>query len=381
MAMQYVTGSAASYDALVNAMEAAASAFGWTTTIADSGTGPGTGRRATFNWGLDFEVSVRSVTNLKGVVDLLKDDPDLDIDSDKVLITGPAALVHGVYSSGSEFSKPPFEAGAGKPIDAVGDIVVTSNYIGPQPYRERANAQEDTAQVWVDTVFPITYHIFIYDDRPAMIVYVQTGPVRYQWMMFGHVVKYGTWLGGGFYGASGSQRPNSAGNFGRDVGYSLTGASSVRSYAPWHWMATDFNANQQGSELTNTHMHIVTGTSESIDLYPWAYNAEVNPGNLGGNSALLRRAIANPYWVPLSQRSPNQFNEVSLGLPYWIATQREADICDIARAPHIRHITLANFNPGDVYENGTEQWMVFPYFEREGVTGLYGMAVRRTELS
>jgi hypothetical protein len=358
MIVDYSTGSAADYDALVDAMELAASNFGWATTIADFGAGDNEGREATFDWAQDFIVTVRSVKDLLGI-------------GGPSIISGPAVLVRGIYDTGSEQSE--------APQYGFGDFA-NQNFIGPAAFKSVNTGQGETLpEGWVDTVFPANYHIFLYDEPNAMMLVVQTGPVRYQWMYFGRVVKFGNWLGGGFYGASGVAGVTSGGGQQSMPAYSLDGESENRSHAPFHRVRTSFNRDEQGWEVTNTRIHCDTGTSEvEIDDFPWTHNADRNPGTLGGGDTDIREGVANVHWSPLPARTPNQFNEISVMTPYWVQTQREADVCLIARAPHIRHIAFDNFNPGDTFENGTEQWMVFPYFEREGVTGLWGMAVRRS---
>lgn len=358
--LSYDSGSAASFDDVVNAMEAAADAAGWNTSIGDFGSGPDEGRLLELDWGNDYFVTVRSAVNLAGLT--------TPAGSLGMMLAGPGMYCNMRFDDGTE-SVP------------AGSELNRSNSIGPAPFRTvNTSIGETLAEGWVAPILPVNYHIYLYEDPDAMIVVVQTGPVRYQWMMFGEVHKFGTWDGGGFYGASGSTIGTSGGNFPSQPGYSLNGASFNRSYAPWHRVTQRFNQSEFPARTANTRLHIVSGTSETeLDDVPWTNNAFQDPGTLVSSSFVVREAVANVHWSPLSGRSPNNFNQVSVLIPYWLQTQRASHRVLVARAPWIRHMRITNFNPGDTFELGGDTWQVFPYFEREGLTGLEGMAILRDD--
>lgn len=366
MSTTYYTGQAADFDELVNQIEAAASLAGWSTTIQDAGSGESAGRQLTLDWGQDFIVTLRSLADA-----MLPETPGTWENAGGPQISAPGIVIHAVYDSGSEQSMPPVR-------DSVGITQWQAyNYIGAQPYR-RITSEEELTDGWTAPVFPVTYHIFVHTDPDAIVVVVQTDPTRFQWMIFGQLEKFGTWQGGGFYGATGVPKRTSRTFIAQSQPeYSVNGISRNRSYAPFHRVLASFNDASGAFNSSNTRIYCKTGTSEEgRDDYPWTHNATQYFS--GDNMLPVREGVANIHWSPLSLRSPNNFNQVSVMLPYWISTQREDHRVLIGRAPHIRHMSIANFNAGDTFELGNEEWMVFPYFEREGLTGLYGWAIRKS---
>lgn len=363
----YQTGAAASFDDVVNAIEAAASLAGWNTSIgdtADGGNPNDVGRTLELDWGADYFVTVRSAVDVS----------DLTVPEAGGVganISSPGMFCFMEHIGGSESH--------GKPAGYWN----STNYIGPAVYRavDLSPPAEPLEDGWVAPVFPVTYHIYVYENPDMLLCVVQTGPVRYQWMMFGEIEKFGDWQGGGFYGAIGTPKSTTGGNFSSQPSYSLNGSSNNRGFGPWHRVDTRFNPNEQAYTVTNTHLHIRTGTSETeIDDPPyWGFNSGDDPGTLGGGARLRREVVANIHWSPLSLRSPNNFNQVSVMVPYWLSTQRESHRVLIGRQPHMRHIPIDNFNPGDTFELGNDVWQVWPYFEREGLTGLEGFACKQSE--
>ncbi len=362
-AVSYTADSADDFDELVTAIGTAANAAGWTRTIGpfmDGGNpagGADAGTLLELTSGNDFHVAIRSVANLRQV-----SLPAAWAGGLGPNIDGPGALIRGVFDDGVDPSAPP------------GGELTSSKYIGPQPV-EVNNTSPNSA--WRTVEFPADYHIFVMDEPDMIVVVLRGQPSRYQWLIFGEVVKFGDWGGGGFYGGSGTTRQTSGGSFPSQAGYSVSGSSTNRSFAPWHRMQARFNQGENPVTVSNTVLHCDTGTTETeIDDQPWTQNA-VGPG-IG--SVIYREAITNVFLDPINQRSPNPFNQVSVMVPYWLATQREGHRVIIGRVPHIRHMPIDNFNAGDVFQLGNDHWMVFPYFERTpGLTGRFGWAIRKAE--
>lgn len=364
--VSYNTGSAGSMDAVVNAIEAAASAAGWTTDIGDTPGGAGTdneGRLLTMDWGADYYVKLQSYANIAGA-----SIPDEFGAGNGPNIAGEGFRCYGWYELGSVVEEWPH-----------GSEMDNSYLIGPIAYRNIDTTTEPLADGWVAPVFPVTYHIFVYDEPDMMAVIVQTGPVRYQWMMFGEVVKFGTWTGGLFYGASGVTGATDSSNQPAQPNFNRDGASTYNAYAPFFRSSKDFNRQLYPETNSNSRLYIETGTSETeIDDHPWGFCMDEDVGNLGGGQRLVREVVANVHWSPMSSRTPNAHNEVSVMIPYWLSTQRQNHRCLVGRVPWVRHIPIDNFNPGDTFDLGSDEWMVFPYLEREGITGLAGMALLRS---
>lgn len=367
MPTTYSTATVADFEAVLAAIEAAAATAGWTTAIgATSGaTGDDAGDTLTLDNGNDFIVTIRSVANLRNVT--------IPADWNGQPIDAPGILIHAEFDDGVTQSAPPI-------LPFVDNAISHYKYIGAQPYRVHDFTGEAVADTWVAPTFPVTYHIFVHTDPGSIVVVVETGPGTYQWIIFGEVIKYGTWTGGGYYGASGNVKGTStSGSSPSVVSYSLYGESDVRSFAPFHRMDPDFNRGYH-AHTSNTMLHIDTGTAETeIDDFDWAFNMAEEVGTLSGGTRAVREVVANPWYDPLPSRSPNSHNEVSVMMPYYLATQRASHRVIVGRLAHVRHIPVNNFNAGDIFELGTDEWMVFPYFQREGFTGLHGWAIRKSE--
>lgn len=350
----YYTGIAADLEELLAEIETAAAAGGWTTSIGafPGGTGPDAGDLLVMDIGAPNEYTLRTYADLKESVDPTA--------SGYPNISGAGMSLMMAYTDGSNASVPP--------------ILITDSARAPEVYIGAQPTTSEGGGDYVNIVFPFVYHIFVYTQPDMIAIVIQSGTIRYQWMMFGEIVKFGTWVGGGFYGASGCTMNVAPGGPPSAVAlYDRNDESAVRSFAPWFRMWPSSTRGQRASPQSNTRLHIITGTSESgIDDFDWTFCQATNPG-----FELLRECIANKWWLPLADRSPNTHNEVSVMLPYWLATQRESHRVLIGRQPHIRHIPMQNFNPGDVFDLHGDEWIVFPYFEREGLTALDGMALRR----
>ena len=349
----YYTGIAADLEALLAEIETAAAAGGWTTAIGafPGGTGADVGDRLILDIGADNEYTLRTYADLNGSV--------MPSVSGYPQLAGPGISLLMAYTDGSNASTPP--------ILAFDDARSPEVYMGAQP------TTGATGGDFVNIDFPFVYHIFVYTQPDMIAIVIQSGTIRYQWMMFGEIVKFGTWVGGGFYGASGCTQHIDNGEPGPLATYDRNGNCKGRSFAPWFRMQSSFASAQRATWQSNTRLHIITGTSEfEIDDFDWTFCQIVEPGDQD-----VRRCIANQWWLPLADRSPNTHNEVSVMLPYWLGTQRESHHVLIGRQPHIRHIPMQNFNPGDVFDLHGDEWIVFPYFEREGLTELDGMALRR----
>lgn len=366
MTTTYTTGSVADFDEMVAVIEAAAATAGYTTNIeaTPGASGDDAGDTLTLDWDSDFEVTIRSIADLRGI-----SIPAVWSGSQGPNISSPGMIIIAEYTGGSLASEVPIFANTGS------NEISAYKYIGAQP----TVANDGADGTWVAPNFPATYDLFVHTDPNSIMLVMQTGPARYQWMIFGDIVKFGTWTGGGFFGASGVSRDTDSGGASpSQPSYSLTGASSNRSFAPFHRMSTSFNHGHHATWCANTHMHIITGTDEEeLDDLHWSMNAAGEPGTLGGGTRAVREVVANPWWTPLAGRSPNEHNEISVMLPYWLATQRASHRSIIGRLAHCRHIPIDNFNARDTFELGSDEWMVFPYFEREGITGLDGWAIRK----
>lgn len=347
--MAYATGNADTIDDLLEAIQSAASAAGWTVNRSGAlGAGDMAGRECILENG-DAHVSLRSAAMINSILP-----SSLNLNGPGLAIAGNAG-----YDSGEDWDAQP------------GRHVGRTPYVGPQPTNNQDGVFEPE---WRNIEWPATYHLFTFDDPDVVVCVLRMSPTRYQYLMFGETVKYGTWTGGWFVSASGAAQSTTTGNFSQTTNFSINGNSNQRSFAPFMRMRTNLNDGKVADNVSNSYMRCDVGESGDIDADPWTYCA-ISNANLSGDTP-RREGVWNPYKVPISSRSPVAFNQVAVMVPYAIVTQRDDHHAVLARLAHVRHLPIDNFAGGDVFTLGPDQWMVFPYFEKNGITGRFGWAIK-----
>lgn len=348
--MGYHPGSAATIDDLLQAIQTAAVAAGWTADRAGSlGAGGAAGYELLVHKG-DNYVQLRSFADCQSYLGYAK-------------YAGPSLFIKGGtgFDNGQSWEEQP---------GAWATSRERAMYIG--------TTQLTTALADVHVPqWPVPYRIFTFTDPDMVLCIARTGATQYQWIMFGQIEKFGTWTGGTFIGATNSEKQATStnGSFANLPIFSVGGSSRTRSYAPFHNMETSFNRSLTADNVTNSCLLMdVLGEGST-----WTTNGPENPFN---TSEFFRRGYANALTNPINNRSPNTFNQVGVMTPLWIYTQRDAEpnYAVVGRLPHVRQIPLQNFDPEDIFELGADRWIVFPYFERGGTTGLWGWAIDANEV-
>lgn len=358
--MGYYTGTAANADDIVLAIQNAATDSGWTLDRqAALGTGNAEGRETLLHKG-DIYVQLRSMVSTLGAWT-----------SRQLWQRGPAVFVTGAtgYNSGAAWNAQP---GTSWVNPNTSDQAVL---IGPAPTAA-------TGTAWAHLSFPCPYRIFTFSDPDVVLMIVRATATVYQWIMFGRIEKFGTWTGGQFVAASNNGgQAGSGGNYPSSPIYSPSGNNRGRSYAPFHDMSTGYNPGQTPENGVNSQVYMdIPGDTGASATYKWTWNSRQNPYS----SSVFYRAVlgANSLSDPVNSRSPNAFNQVAAMSPFMLMSQRDSEPnwTIIGRLAHVRQIPIDNFNPEDTFSLGPDKWIVFPYFEKGGVTGRYGWAVNANEI-
>ncbi len=222
---------------------------------------------------------------------------------------------------------------------------------------------------------PATYQIFVNTTPDLIVVVIGYATTRVQWIAFGSIVKYGSWTGGNWFGAS--MVEFDADNPDDDVllgpTFSAGGGSPYyrSSSAAMFWNGN--NVENYGGSLyggRSTHLHC------ELDGYIWP----------GAGSKTDPFPSFPQYADPIHSRTPNTWNAEAVMTPLWLFFPRpDGYFSPIGHVEHVRSIRITNYNPGDVITLGSEKWKVFPWFQKNtaqpdggvyGHTGTFGFAVR-----
>lgn len=349
--MGYFTGTLSNQDDVIDALQAAATSSGWTIHRSGSlGTGDSAGKELILSKGTCF-IAARSLVNLRSLW-------GLPTHFGQPCVAFKAATS---YDAGAAWDAQPNTWPNGNS---------TSNYegcyIGPSP--SGANPLPNMS-------YPCPYRIFTFSNPDVILMVIRATATVYQWVMFGHAEKFGTWTGGEFVAASNS--PQYTGSATAAPAFNLAGASNIRTYAPFHQTSVSYNNGFTAFSQSNSRMRMeIPG---DLPRNRWSYTSATD-AYVGG----MFRWGGSAGWLadPINSRSPNSLNQIGVMSPFWIATQRDnqPNYSIVARLAHIRQIPIDNFNPEDTFTLGPDKWIVFPYFEKGGVTGRYGWAINANEI-
>lgn len=221
---------------------------------------------------------------------------------------------------------------------------------------------------------PGSYQIFINTSPDLIVVVVNYAVTRFQWMAFGSIVKYGSWTGGNWFGATHVENyamPDDQVLMSATASAGNSGSPYYRASSPaMFWNAENrelFGGSYFGSR--STHLHC------QLDGYIW-------PG--AGNNTDPFPSFPQ-YADPIHSRTPNAWNAQAVMTPIWLFLPRpDTYVSPIGHVEHVRSLRVANYNPGDIITLGSEKWKVFPWFQKNTVTpdggvghsGTFGFAVR-----
>jgi len=219
--------------------------------------------------------------------------------------------------------------------------------------------------------FPALYHAFIFTDEFFFVLNYEN---KYQYFACGisniSLPGTGMWI---------------SATAGQNVPYRISLGDS------WSKMYKlgEINGNYTSAAMFWTYNYSYTYARNSwvhnnIDPnYPWALgttNTASSTGDIVGIQYLTERLMSQP----------NEFNKEALLLPI-MAFKRSVTYTDkrhhILTVQNARHIRINYLEPGDIINNGLEEWMVFPWFKKQvgfpiylynmNHTATFGWAIRK----
>lgn len=191
-------------------------------------------------------------------------------------------------------------------------------------------------------------HLFTNDPSTYCHVVIEFTSGRFRHLHFGNLIKRGTWTGGGYYACS---YHSSFSSF-------IDSPSSLQHNVPW-------SANS-GYERDWT-VHYVNGSDNWISGNTAEYTLNdvirrIGVGTVGGG---MGRAFSNLPETPYS-------GLISL-VPVMIGAIRATDTPDtlryIGQVPDLRAVNIQNLAPGQSYSVGSDEYVVFPWAQKNGGVG------------
>jgi hypothetical protein len=218
--------------------------------------------------------------------------------------------------------------------------------------------------------WPASYSIHVLSDPDEVYMFVNYGVDYWQWLAFGQsgidgLPGTGNWAGGTF------------------------GVPSEGRYQFGHerWpfvvitATTGGGGNQDGPSTAlfwNTD-----GTASAVQ--PKCATSSFHHGLNGGTWGVLTPAVVAA--IPSISRSPSAWNQEAILIPIQpILAMPESKTALIGELGHSRYIRIDNYDPGEVFSLGEDQWRVYPWYrknsaERSGGNGIdhsgtFGLAIR-----
>lgn len=243
------------------------------------------------------------------------------------------------------------------------ELLVSGNYIsvrggtgqsagvitGPSSKTVYCLGEKRLPPSWLTTTifdYPGTFWLFM-DTGPDSIVCIMRSNdgLYFNWLTFGMSVKYATYTGGEYFGASFSS--NDTGHYpgmcsyGQGYGYSWY----LETIAPLWWMPND-NFNVQSNFLIRSDLDAgVNWLGED------GWNTHPN-----GNAATSE----------LFMRNPNNWTDQTILLPFYLSINRPSDLKSIIGLfPPARIARVINHEAGDLITLGADKYKVFPFFKKD----------------
>lgn len=218
---------------------------------------------------------------------------------------------------------------------------VTDDDVSKDP---RHTFESTSAFVLPTSVFPITYHLFAYDNPKELFCIVRYGGSKYMWLAFGDVAKTSSlYTGGHFFAAPFSLKgmTNKRQFTDRSIGFS-TALAGAAGHGGFFWPTT-IGASYRGS---------------FVYYNGWGDASAPNPG--------FNMPSFMPLIEPLLRSSPNIWNNQTTLLPMRLTQPVPSDLfMDIGSFPNVRALRIDHIVPEDVITLGEDQWKVFPFCQKD----------------
>lgn len=199
------------------------------------------------------------------------------------------------------------------------------------------------------------YHFFAYPDIDEIHVVLETVVSKFMYLGFGVLDKYnpsalgGTWFSG----------PSTDGTIVHDPSI----PAIARSLIPFR--ATSYTNG--GYAVQSSYVRV------NIDGHDgWAqdgFNTSYSPVLAVGSSF---------YDKELEGFTTNPFGWQTPLLPYSIGIVRAGvAVSPMGEIKHLRRMNITNYNPEDTITLGADTWVTFPMYQKNGMSGTNGFAVRK----
>jgi len=214
--------------------------------------------------------------------------------------------------------------------------------------------------------WPITYYLFYSGTPDQVACIINYDATKIQVLMFGDIVKVNSsaFVGGNWFFASrvASHQYIINDAYAQITDSILAGVSGGSIPMPF------IDSSAVGVVYNNSQIHC------EIDGIVWA------------DTGVAATNVMQPdYTISSLFRSPNSWNNQSDLIPIHLQFRMLSTLFGyIGYIEHIRFIRIDNYNLGDIITLGTDQWKVFPVFQKDatnrngttGSTGTLGFAIR-----
>lgn len=242
--------------------------------------------------------------------------------------------------------------------------------------------------------FPVDYEIFIHGSPDEVYVVVNHDGDMYQHLAFGHSpLAQSTGGTGAWFGASFNPIPNasnfsavSTANWIHAGAAWMSGGGNIPAWADQApaplFFAWSRNASNSASATSLSNMGDSGSPGPALAYNYWVHQGVDSVGWLHAGSALAA--------FPMLIRGPNVYNSNAPLIRAVAAVQRAATAANytpVVEVEHARLLRIDNYTPEDIITLGSDQWKVFPFFQRNLAlpagsnsairhTGALGWAVR-----
>jgi len=213
------------------------------------------------------------------------------------------------------------------------------------------------------TAYPITYYISIQANPDMVVCVVRVGVSAYRVLMFGDIVKVhvDAFVGGNFFWASHIVKTTT-----HDRTFNREFLNAIDN--------TDFVA---AGVLTGGTMTTVipfsnwNGVNSHLRNYAEGFHAEIGNNFASGNhwgtwaTNTLPQTVFTDATRQALFRTPNTWTSQAVLVPMNLQ-QHMADSlwAYIGYVEHMRLVRIDNYNPTDILTIGSENWIVFPWLEK-----------------
>jgi hypothetical protein len=203
--------------------------------------------------------------------------------------------------------------------------------------------------------WPITYYLVATPSSPRAIYGVINYDVnKFQHFAFGEIIKSTSlYTGGNFVTAQFASAYTSINCREKFIGCDLYNAM-FSAGVPYFWPPVT-NTGNNGAR--NSFLYL------SHNSYGWGPGANTTAAPTTTN---LSDPIAIRFIAQLLGRQPNNFNNQTILLPARLLRGVSASyVMDFGELPYFRFCRIDYLNPGDIITLGSDQWKVFPIFQKD----------------